>query len=109
MSAEVSLALQARSGASPTGLLSPTTALLAGDAPMSGYVFTFDPQHSVVRRLSVKIKDLQGNNLEIDSELAPGTLIAVAGVAFLSDGQKVKLFNPDALETAKLIGAQGGK
>ena len=110
MSAEVSLALRAREGAAPTGLLIPTTALLAGDQPMSGYIFAFDPQQSVVQRRAVKIKDLQGNNLEIDGDLAPGTLIVVAGVAFLSDGQKVKLFNPDALETAKLLsGAQSGK
>jgi RND family efflux transporter MFP subunit len=110
MSAEVSLALQAREGSAPHGLLIPTTALLAGDEPMSGYIFAFDPQQSVVQRRPVKIKDLQGNNLEIDGDLTPGTLIVVAGVAFLSDGQKVKLFNPDALETAKLLsGAQAAK
>jgi RND family efflux transporter MFP subunit len=125
MSADVSLALQARQGAAPTGLLIPTTAFLAGDQPMSGYIFVYDPEQSVMQRRPVHIKDLQGNSLEIDGDLAPGTLIAVAGVAFLSDGQKVKLFNPDALEMAKLVsggqtagdqttgnkaaGAQGGK
>src|SRR3546814_1313496 len=104
MSAEVDMALRAHEGAkAPTGLLIPTTALLAGNEPMTGYIFVFDPDKSVVQRRLVRIRNLQGNRLEIASDLTPGTLIVVAGVAFLSAGQKVNLFNPEAMDTARKV------
>lgn len=76
--------------------LVPVSALLAGEAPQQGYVFVFDPTTSTVKRVLVKgaTESVEGNRLMIAEGLQGGEIIAVAGVSFLEDGQKVKLMSP---------------
>jgi multidrug efflux system membrane fusion protein len=72
--------------------LVPVTALAAGAEPRKGYVFVFDPATSTVRRVPVKvIPGAEDDRLMVSEGLAGGEIIAVAGVSFLEDGQKVKL------------------
>ena len=42
-----------------------------------------------------RLKSVVGNRLMVIEGLAGGEIIAVAGVSFLEDGQKVKLLNPE--------------
>jgi multidrug efflux system membrane fusion protein len=60
-----------------------------------GFVFRYDPQSSTVTKVPVKIRGIQGTQLEIVEGLKAGDIIAIAGVHFLNDGQKVKLMKQD--------------
>ncbi|MBL0714442.1 MAG: efflux RND transporter periplasmic adaptor subunit, partial [Desulfosarcina sp.] len=76
--------------------LVPVSALVPGDDRDEGYVFVFAPDSSTVKRIPVKGPgSVEGNRIMITDGLKGGEIIAVAGVSFLEDGQKVKL-----LETA---------
>lgn len=76
--------------------LVPVSALSPGASPQQGYVFVFDPEKSVVKKVPVKgLESVVGNRLMVIEGLAGGEIIAVAGVSFLEDGQKVKLLNPE--------------
>lgn len=81
--------------------LVPLTALAPGEGAASAYVFVFDPESSTVRRVPVVERGIVGNLAAIAGDIEPGGIVVVAGVSFLSDGQKVKL-----LETA--TSASGG-
>ncbi len=89
MTAEVALILG--EAGSSTSYLVPVSAIAAGDAPGQGFVFVFDPQTSTVKKTAVKGKGVQDNRVFITEGIAPGDVIAVAGVSFLRDGQEVKL------------------
>lgn len=56
-----------------------------------GFVYVFQPDTSTVKKTPIKVKGIQGNQVEIIEGLKAGDIIATAGVHFLSDGQKVKL------------------
>lgn len=58
----------------------------------SGFVFIFDPNTSTVNKTPVKARQMRGEMVEVTEGLAPGDIVAVAGVHFLRDGQKVKLY-----------------
>ena len=90
MGVEVGILLsnEARTG----GYLVPVVAIAPGDASGSGYVFKFDPEAGVVRKVAVKGgAGLDGNLVGISEGVAPGDILAAAGVSFLRDGQRVKL------------------
>ncbi len=89
MTADVALLL-GESGAR-TSYLVPVSAIAAGDEPGQGYVFVFDAETSTVNRTEIKGKGVQDNRVNITEGVAPGDVIAVAGVSFLRDGQQVKL------------------
>jgi RND family efflux transporter MFP subunit len=75
--------------------LVPVTALAAGESPRQGYVFVFDPASTTVKRVPVKMaRGAEDNRLMIAEGLQGGEIVAVAGVSFLEDGQKVKLMAP---------------
>ncbi len=92
MTAEVALILGEAGGG--TSYLVPVSAIAAGDAPGEGFVFVFDPQSSTVKKTAISGRGVQDNRVFITEGIAPGDVIAVAGVSFLRDGQKVKLMAP---------------
>ncbi len=70
----------------------PITALSAG-ADQKTYVFVYDEESSVVRRREVQTENVMENQIYLSSGLKSGEIIAIAGVAFLRDGQKVTLLD----------------
>ncbi len=69
--------------------LIPTGALLAGADESSGFVFVFNEASSTVKQTAVTFDGVRGSNVIVRSGLNTGDVIAVAGVSFLRDGQKV--------------------
>jgi multidrug efflux pump subunit AcrA (membrane-fusion protein) len=55
------------------------------------YVFVFDAESSTVRRTAIEDDGIRDSNIVVSSGLKAGDIIAVAGVSFLQDGQKVRL------------------
>ena len=71
----------------------PVSAIAAGDGPGQGFVFVFDQESSTVKKMAISAKGVQDNRVNITEGVAPGDVIAVAGVSFLRDGQQVKLMS----------------
>ena len=95
MTADVNFIL--RDDAIATGYLVPLAAVAPGDDRAFGYIFIFDPETSTVRKAPVEVPrggSGQSNMVQITKGVSAGDVIAVAGVSFLHDGQKVKLMNP---------------
>jgi len=89
MTAEVALILGEASG--NVSYLVPISAIAPGDEPGQGFVFVFDPESETVKKTEVRGGGVQDNRVSITEGIAPGDVLAVAGVSFLRDGQKVKL------------------
>ena len=89
MTAEVALILGEIGG--EVSYLVPISAIAAGDKPGEGYVFVFDPKTDTVKKTEVRGSGVKDNRIFITQGISPGDVIAVAGVSFLRDGQKVKL------------------
>jgi multidrug efflux system membrane fusion protein len=102
MTANVQFRYERQAGA-VSKIMIPLRSMLPGSKPMEGYVFVYDVEQNILRKTQVNIIDLNNNYLEVVSGLKEGDLIAVAGVAFLADGQKVSLFNPSILKGAETI------
>lgn len=92
-----------RQASSVSKIMIPLRSILPGSKPMEGYVFVYDVEQKTLRKTQVKIIDLNNNYLEVVSGLKEGDLIAVAGVAFLADGQRVSIFNPSILRSSDTI------
>jgi RND family efflux transporter MFP subunit len=74
-----------------TGLLVPLTAFLVG-AEKTHFVFVYDEKSSTVKKTQIKALNLRENDVIAEpGALKAGDIIATAGAAFLSDGQKVNL------------------
>lgn len=74
------------------GYMAPIVAIAAGDDVVHGYVFKYDPDTSVVRKVPVSSDEIvSGNLISITNGIAAGDIIAAAGVSFLRDGQRVTL------------------
>ncbi|MGF1551231.1 MAG: efflux RND transporter periplasmic adaptor subunit [Paracoccaceae bacterium] len=90
MVAEVAITLDG--GAAEAGFLVPLSAIAPGDEAARGYVFVFDQDAGVVRRTPVQGGEGAVDNLVAVVEgVAPGDVVASAGVSFLRDGQAVRL------------------
>jgi multidrug efflux pump subunit AcrA (membrane-fusion protein) len=92
MSVEISLELPLVSGS--LGYLVPLSVLApegAKDLQGTATVFLYDSATSTVHKHQVTLGGIRDNQLVVTEDLAPGDLVASAGVSFLSDGQKVKL------------------
>ncbi|MFZ6745827.1 efflux RND transporter periplasmic adaptor subunit [Undibacterium sp. JH2W] len=76
-------------------IIVPLQAIVPGNAPGRGFAFVLDGQSSKVRRVEVRIKAVNEQDVEIDEGLKAGDEVVVAGVAFLSDGQVVKALLKD--------------
>lgn len=91
MTAEVALTL---GGAG--GFLIPLSAIAAGDESKRGFVFVYNPESSTVKKTQIGGHGVEGNRVIITGGLKAGDVIAVAGVSFLRDGEKVKLMPEQA-------------
>ena len=89
LTAEVTILLEDDS--EETAYLVPIVAVAPGDEKGRGYVFKFDPGTSTVKKTSVQARGAHDNDAVITEGVKAGDIIAVAGVSFLEDGQKVKL------------------
>jgi len=89
MTAEVSLVLSGN--VQKTGYLIPLSALAKGDDRSKAYVFIFDSKTSTVKKTPITGSGVSDNNGIVTKGVKGGDIIAVAGVTFLEDGQKVKL------------------
>jgi multidrug efflux pump subunit AcrA (membrane-fusion protein) len=89
MTAETTILL-AQQG-TDSGLLVPLSAIAPGDGPGQGYAFIYDPETQTVKKTVVKGRGAIDNFVNVVEGLKPGDIVAVAGVTFLSDGQRVKL------------------
>lgn len=59
-----------------------------------GALYVFDPSAQVVRRKDVSIAGVVGNRVFVTEGLTTGERVVIAGVAFLQDGQRVRLWRP---------------
>jgi multidrug efflux pump subunit AcrA (membrane-fusion protein) len=75
----------------PDGYFVPFGAIAAGDSPDVAYVFRYDAQAGVVRRIEVSTSGGQGENVLVTEGISPGDVIAAAGTGLLRDGQAVRL------------------
>jgi len=90
MTAEATLLLGNETG-EQTFLL-PLSAIAPGDEPGRGYVFLFDEATSTVKKTPVRgAGGVRDDEVLIAEGVAAGDTVAVAGVSFLHDGQRVKL------------------
>jgi len=71
--------------------LIPIAAIAPGEEPGRGYVYVYDQNSSTVVQTQIRGKGVRDNRIVITEGLKGGDEIAVAGVSFLRDGQKVKL------------------
>ena len=90
MSAQVQVRLQNES--QTTGFFVPLAAIApAPDQKQGrGFVFVYQPKSGTVKKVLVRGAGVQENMIAIVG-VKPGDIVAVAGVNFLADGQKVKL------------------
>jgi len=91
MTAEVTIILGGE--AAETSYLIPLMAVAAGDDNVRGYVFIFDQETSTVKKTPIQAEStgVRDNDVVVTGGVQAGDIIAVAGVSFLEDGQKVKL------------------
>lgn len=89
MTAEVALLLGEATGEAT--FLVPISAIAAGTEAGQGFIFVYDRETSTVRRVEVRGRGVQDNHVFVIEGLKGGEIIAVAGVSFLRDGQKVSL------------------
>jgi len=94
MTAEVDFTFQSagRSGHRGSSIKVPVAAVAAGTG-QTAHVFVYDSEKQVVSKRQVQTENLLNNEVYISSGLEAGEIIAVAGVAFLRDGQPVTLLD----------------
>ncbi len=85
-----------------SGFLVPLAAIAPADQPGQGYAFVYDAATQTVKKTLVKGTGGTDNFTNIYEGIKAGDIIAVAGVTFLSDGQKVKLMQQ---QTSNALGA----
>jgi RND family efflux transporter MFP subunit len=71
------------------GYFVPLSAITAGDGGMAGSVFKYDAAAGVVRKQPITATGVQDNLVVVSQGVAPGDVIASAGVSFLMDGESV--------------------
>jgi len=89
MTAEVTLMLSAKN--QKAGYLVPLSAFTKGGDKSDFHIFIFDKETSTVKKTPVKGGSVRGNWVGVTEGVKAGDIIAVAGVSFLENGQKVKL------------------
>jgi len=71
--------------------LIPFNAFAPGDKETTSSIFVFDPKTSTVKKTQIEAQDSVDNNIVVTKGVKPGDIVAIAGVSYLRDGQKVKL------------------
>jgi multidrug efflux pump subunit AcrA (membrane-fusion protein) len=104
MTAEVTFEFKDESLAS--GYLTPIHALLPTTEANRGHVFVYAADTSTVRKTPVHFRGVKENLVFITEGIAPGDVVAVAGVNFLSDGMKVKLMPEDLESEPEMLAVQ---
>lgn len=104
MTAEVTLKLHSKNWKS--GYLVPPQALVPSQEAGRAHLFVFDQASSTVRKVPVQLAGAQDNQAVVSEGLSAGEIVAVAGVSFLSDGQKVKLMQHSEQAKPKAIQLQ---
>lgn len=89
ITAEVTLLLGDEEG--DRAYLIPIGALLPGVTEPGNDVFVYDPETSTVKRTAIENGGIRDSSIVVNKGLHAGDIIAVAGVSFLRDGQKVRL------------------
>ena len=89
ITAEVMLLLGGDQG--DESYLIPVGALSPGSGDAGNYVFVYDAETSTLRRAAIEDGGIRDSDVVVTSGLQAGDIIAVAGVSFLRDGQKVRL------------------
>lgn len=89
LSAEVNLVLS--SSNEETGFLIPFHAFAPGNTETTSSIFVFDPNTATVKKTQVETQASVDNNIVVTKGVKPGDIVAIAGVSYLRDGQKVKL------------------
>jgi RND family efflux transporter MFP subunit len=74
-----------------TAYLVPISAIAQRGDSKKGFVFVYDPQTSTVKKTQILGGSVRGNDAVIIEGIKDGDIVAVAGVSFLEDGQKVRL------------------
>jgi RND family efflux transporter MFP subunit len=73
------------------GYLVPLQAILPVPEAKQGHAFVYDPKTSTVKKKLIHVSGSQHDQAIVREGLAPGDIIAVAGVSFLADGMTVRL------------------
>lgn len=84
----VEVAFQRSGGVS--ALVVPTVALLAGPQTNSASVFVYHPESESVSKRRITLGEPLREGMSVTSGLQSGEMIVLAGVPFLSDGQRVR-------------------
>lgn len=92
ITAEVTLLLAGGQGETASYLI-PLEALAPGGSESKAYVFVFDAETSTVKKTAIEVEggSVRANNITVNKGHEAGDIIAVAGVSFIRDGQKVRL------------------
>ncbi|MGD9056409.1 MAG: efflux RND transporter periplasmic adaptor subunit [Desulfobacterales bacterium] len=93
MTARVALMLAGDEG--KTAYLVPLSAISQRGDSRKGFVFIYDTGTSTVKKSLIEAGSVRGNDIVIEDGVKDGDIVAVAGVSFLEDGQKVKLMAPE--------------
>ncbi len=91
LTTEVSLLLGDEKG--ETAYLIPIGALVPRGGDSGHYVHRFDTETSTVKKTPIEHGGIRDNNVVVNKGLRAADIIAVAGVSFLRDGQKVRLMD----------------
>jgi multidrug efflux pump subunit AcrA (membrane-fusion protein) len=96
MTAEVAFSFtgQGRTGYKGDVFSIPTTALSAGLGQKT-YVYVYQANNQKIIKTRVQTENIFNNEVFISDGLREGDIIAIAGVAFLRDGQQVSLLDPN--------------
>jgi RND family efflux transporter MFP subunit len=78
--------------------LVPLAAIAQRGDTQKGFVFIYDSQTSTVKKTQIEAGSVRDNSVAIEKGVKEGDIVAVAGVSFLEDGQKVKLMKPKEAE-----------
>lgn len=100
MTAEATILFKEAGTAS--AFLVPLAAVAPADKPGQGYVFVYDAVTQTVKKTLIKGKDATDNFVHVYEGIKAGDIVAVAGVTFLNNGQKVKLMQR---QTSSAFGA----
>lgn len=73
------------------GYFIPLSALVPGGDDEAVRVFKYDADAGVVRLTPIRVRGVRDNLVIVQEGIAPGDMIASAGVSFLMDGQAVRL------------------
>jgi RND family efflux transporter MFP subunit len=76
--------------------LVPLSALAQHGDTKTAFVYIYDSQTSAVKKTQIESGSVRDNSVVIYRGVKQGDIVAVAGVSFLEDGQKVKLMEQPA-------------